>query len=388
MTRTMKSPELQRSSSGYLRTRKDAEFLSQFRTIQVRVRGVAGVDPLLPNLEMYDTRRCGEAVSALAHACIDQLGIVRSAEAEIARCLEGSVLELQKLATDLYLHEMSNRTRRLAGCSTALDKLREAPTTADLLDCVCEDLARRCGFRRVVLSRVEDGMWKPWKAFFDDPNSPVAWFSEWIDREIPLGTRTPESALLTDRRPSIVYDTESSRVYRPIIVESGHSSSYAVSALFLDGRIVGLVHVDHFPVPTRIDDVDRDVLWAFSEGLGYVYERTLLVERLHNQRNEFREILASAADRMDDLCESGISLAGDTEVNAQLSSSALGLSELTVRERDVFDLLAAGATNSDIAEKLVITHSTAKSHVKRILRKMGAVNRSQVVAWSIANGIV
>ena len=388
MVQTSRALHVLGSSSVRRLPYKDAALLSRFREVHSRVRVGAGIEPSLPDLAMYNSSRCAEAVSGLAHACIARLATVRSAEIAVARLLEGAVLDLQKLATDLYLHEMSSRTHRLAGCSTALDQLRGAPTVADLLERVCEDLAQRCGFRRVVLSRVDEGTWKPWKAFFGDLDSPLGWFSEWIDREIPFGTRSPESALLTDRRPAIVYDTESSPVYRPIIVESGHSSSYAVSALVLDGKIIGLVHVDHFPVPTRIDDADRDVLWAFTEGLGYVYERTLLIERIRNQRNEFREILASAADRMDDLCESGITLAGDADIKAQSSTSNAGLSELTTRERDVFDLLTVGATNSEIADKLVITHGTAKSHVKQILRKLGVVNRSQVISWSIANGVV
>ena len=48
----------------------------------------------------------------------------------------------------------------------------------------------------------------------------------------------------------------------------------------------------------------------------------------------------------------------------------------TEREREVLELMVAGATNSTIAERLVITEGTVKSHVKHILRKLGAVNRS------------
>ena len=53
---------------------------------------------------------------------------------------------------------------------------------------------------------------------------------------------------------------------------------------------------------------------------------------------------------------------------------------LTTREREVIALLVTGQTNSAIAERLVISEGTVKSHVKQILRKLGAVNRSEVIA--------
>ena len=39
-----------------------------------------------------------------------------------------------------------------------------------------------------------------------------------------------------------------------------------------------------------------------------------------------------------------------------------------------------GASNADIADELVITVETVKTHVKRILRKIGAINRSEAIA--------
>jgi DNA-binding CsgD family transcriptional regulator len=55
---------------------------------------------------------------------------------------------------------------------------------------------------------------------------------------------------------------------------------------------------------------------------------------------------------------------------------------LTGRERDVARLLAAGRSNRDIADALVITESTVEVHVKHILSKLGLKSRSQVAAWA------
>jgi LuxR family transcriptional regulator, regulator of acetate metabolism len=53
---------------------------------------------------------------------------------------------------------------------------------------------------------------------------------------------------------------------------------------------------------------------------------------------------------------------------------------LTRREREVLDLMTSGATNIRIAEQLVISEGTVKSHVKHILRKLRAGNRAEAVA--------
>nr|WP_173667326.1 helix-turn-helix transcriptional regulator [Frankia torreyi] len=53
---------------------------------------------------------------------------------------------------------------------------------------------------------------------------------------------------------------------------------------------------------------------------------------------------------------------------------------LTPREREVLRLLAAGATNAQIANALTVSETTVKSHVKHILRKLRASNRAEAIA--------
>jgi DNA-binding CsgD family transcriptional regulator len=53
---------------------------------------------------------------------------------------------------------------------------------------------------------------------------------------------------------------------------------------------------------------------------------------------------------------------------------------LTEREREILRMVSAGATNADIARRLVISQSTVKSHVQNILRKLGVRNRTQAAA--------
>ncbi|MBA2950143.1 response regulator [Streptomyces himalayensis] len=64
------------------------------------------------------------------------------------------------------------------------------------------------------------------------------------------------------------------------------------------------------------------------------------------------------------------------------------LDVLTDREREVMQLVAAGRTNHEIAERLVLSLSTAKTHVSRIMTKLGARDRSQVVVLAYESGMV
>ncbi len=83
--------------------------------------------------------------------------------------------------------------------------------------------------------------------------------------------------------------------------------------------------------------------------------------------------------------------AGKKRIPAQLAAQLaehMSDEELTTREIEVLSQIAGGNRNRDIAEKLFITEETVKVHIKHIMEKLGASDRTQAVAIGLRRGII
>jgi DNA-binding NarL/FixJ family response regulator len=68
--------------------------------------------------------------------------------------------------------------------------------------------------------------------------------------------------------------------------------------------------------------------------------------------------------------------------------TSAGFDELTAREREIFELVALGLSNVEIADRLWLSPLTVKTHVSRVLGKLGARDRVQLVVAAYESGLV
>jgi DNA-binding NarL/FixJ family response regulator len=76
------------------------------------------------------------------------------------------------------------------------------------------------------------------------------------------------------------------------------------------------------------------------------------------------------------------------KLTQEMISPATGLNSLTGRERDVLILVAKGHSNQEIADELVISERTARTHVSNVLRKLQLTSRTQAALVAIRQGLV
>ena len=295
---------------------------------------------------------------------------------DVARLLSDAI----RLTNAVSERTMVRRARQLAECERGLARLRAVTTTAALIDGVCDELSRSLGFRRCLLGRVEAGTWRPWRG--NAAMLPEDWVPDWMDRPIPLDDLALESRLLRERLPGLVLDTNVPGIAQ--MVHQSSARSYVGAPIMPAGQVVGFFHADHGPHGRLCDEADRDALWTFAEGFGHLYERTTLREQLRARREQVRVTFAELAQGLDGLVESELTLVQDLPRGRERPVLRPGpsdrLGQLTPRELEVLELIAAGARNSEIAERLAITVGTVKSHVKNLLPKLGVLNRSQAIA--------
>ena len=151
----------------------------------------------------------------------------------------------------------------------------------------------------------------------------------------------------------------------------------AARKITADPRLDG-VHV----VILTTFDLDEYVYGALRAGAtGFLLKDTEPAEMIHAVR---------VAARGDALITPSVTrrLIGEFAGRGDAPEPGPRLRSLTDREREVMLLVAAGQSNDEIAERLVLSTATVKSHVSRIMAKAGARDRAQLVVMAYESGMV
>jgi DNA-binding CsgD family transcriptional regulator len=263
----------------------------------------------------------------------------------------------------------STRTAEIDAIARKIDRavhaLDDAASSAELMRRACERVAELCSADKVVLSRLDGDRIVPLASFSADPDMTPA-----LPAEFGLPAGSPEERAL---------ETNTVRVGAQVpseLQEALGGNGFTIVPVVVDGIAAALLHVG-----TSLDGARRHALGVFAEVLGGCFERLGLESRRDRQDILLREGAQRWTGNTDFDAVTARGSADLAPAGAEHHDAERRLLDpLTDREADVVRLILTGASNATIATELFITVDTVKSHVKRILRKLGATNRAELIA--------
>jgi DNA-binding CsgD family transcriptional regulator len=282
---------------------------------------------------------------------------------------QGTASPVGALSWERSLQGLATPVARL---HRSLAMLRIGEGAQALMDRAACVLCETCGFERAAIYRVDGGVFIIEAAYFTDGTSAEE-FLQTRRAAPPLADGAGQSAGLATAMRSVAVERIGGL---PRLLPGAQGLMAWLTGERTPVRLLCAIH----PRPAGPAPEDLELLGAFAEGLALALERDRLHELLRDQR---RRLLALADST--DISDSGPAVHTDNSaprtngaVPTPVKLAALpAASPLTRREQEVFALLSQGATNGEIARRLVISEGTVKSHVKSILRKLGAANRTE-----------
>jgi DNA-binding NarL/FixJ family response regulator len=132
-------------------------------------------------------------------------------------------------------------------------------------------------------------------------------------------------------------------------------------------------------------DLDEYVYEALRAGAsGFLLKDTLPVDLL----NAVRVVAAGDALIAPRITRRLIEEFARRPAPAATDATRTALDQITEREREVLELVARGQSNAEIAAQLYVSHATVKTHVSRLLMKLDARDRAQLVMIAYETGVV
>ncbi|MBD0860349.1 LuxR family transcriptional regulator [Gordonia sp. zg691] len=290
-------------------------------------RGVRGTGPAMETIDAAERALSGLPDDPSRRDAILRL---RTARAEML----AAQLARQRSAMTLVMHQIA--------------RIRAARTVDDLVESVPLETSA-LGYERAMFSWVRDECWVPRSSHtVGGPRESQAMLAAGGPPYQPV-RKLHEVEVVRQRKPILVLDALSDPRVHPTIMPVTRSVTYVAAPVVVRDRVAAMIHADRNVDTGLNDEFDRDLLALFSQTVGIALEHLL-----------------------------------DTPATTPTSTTAVIAEEwwdaLTERERDVLRLVATGLTNADIGARLYISEETTKTHVKKLMRKMGVANRSHAGA--------
>lgn len=261
------------------------------------------------------------------------------------------------LRNRLLMHQLSGRHEILHRMSTALTRLRSIETAQEFIDQMPVEVVN-LGYVRSLYSSAEGMQWVAQSAHSTQGTEEGRLLLE-AGQQDPLRDISDlfEAEMVQERHPILRHGIRKSRRVHPEIIKVTESDSYVASPLVLDGKVRAFVSVDVNAESGTVDQFDLELMGLFTTGAAIALDRIGALS-LH-------------------------SVGSGTQSAAEVGAPADGVPPqgLTRRELEILGLVAEGLSNAAISQRLVISEGTAKTHVKHILRKLGASNRTQAASF-------
>jgi len=277
----------------------------------------------------------------------------------------------------------------------SLEEVRSAASPDAVLERAPRALAASAVFERVMLSPISGSLWALGAVHGPDgqhdASAPV---------EIALASPLVEAEVVRRRLPALVSDARHEDRVARYLVDHLQFDDYVVAPVTAGSAVIALLHADHPTSGLPLTTVHRDLLRMFADGVGLSYEKAMLLERIERQRRcvlDTCEAAALSVARAEasaptplrpptlhptSLLPKPIRIGSVSSAQSEAPSRRESrLATLTSREREVLALLASGATNAQLADRLTVAESTVKSHVKHILHKLSASNRAAAISY-------
>jgi DNA-binding CsgD family transcriptional regulator len=269
----------------------------------------------------------------------------------------------------------------------SLRRLGDAPSTDALRASAPQELCGACGFTRAMISAVHGTRWVPLVLYTQDGVDPeAAAFRAFVDSEveIPLATMLAETEMVRRRSAVLIADAlMDHRTFKPIVAIA-KSTGYVAAPLLVDGRAIGFMHADRAGQTRPVSEADRRHIAAFSAELAVLYQRQSWTELLLDRHRRLEDTVIVASRSLVALTGPGPGLGARTEVADERRGDGAAAPRrdalLSAREREILELVAAGATNAAIASRLALSEDTVKTHMRGVLRKFRVTSRGAAVA--------
>jgi DNA-binding CsgD family transcriptional regulator len=345
--------------------------------------------------ELRDARRRALAEHAFtaeaARARLQRLqdiNVDAAAQSARGRALLRSLVDIDDERRKQDDHDVAQRQRADIAIQRALGRLRELDSSAEMSRRAPGELREACGFTRVMISSARGSRWMPdtlRRSDHADPDS--AEFARFAkdDNEIPLARLMPETEMVRHRVPVIVPEI-GAHAYQPLMAVT-KSTSYVAAPIVTTRRVIGFFHADRFGQTNDVTQGDLDSIALFAAEFGVLFEHATLADRVRQQRAKWTSTLLSAIERLDAQTIAlrpaalAVPVQDETQRPAEIGmATGVPGRALTDRERQVVNLLASGATNRVIAQELVLSVNTVKTHVRNVMKKLHAASRADAVA--------